>query len=73
VCLSGDRVYISVYKTLYVYPVSKPRRRIGTYQLDDYIYSAEIIGNRLYLGSYSKLFIFEVTQSLKKPLTCVEL
>ena len=53
--LSGDKFYICIDKTLYVYPVAKPRRRIGTYQLDDYIYSAEMIGNRLYLGSGSKL------------------
>jgi hypothetical protein len=66
--LSGDKVYICIENTLYVYPVSNPRRRICTYQLDDYIYSAEIIGNRLYLGSHCKLFIFEATHSLKKPL-----
>jgi hypothetical protein len=71
VVLSGEKVYICIDKTLYVYPVTKPRRRICTYQLDDSIFSAEMIGNRLYLGSDGKLFIFEVSQSLKNPLTCV--
>ena len=69
--LWGDRLYTEVDETLYVYSVGNLTVPIATYPLDDDCCSALITENRLYLGGWRKLHIFEVTPSLTEPLTPV--
>ena len=65
VYLSGDRVYACIDETLYVYSLRKISfPMFASYPLGDDCYQAEIVDNRLYLGSTFKFFVFEVTNSL---------
>jgi hypothetical protein len=71
VYLSEDKLYTEADKTLYVYSLSDLTSPCATYPLDDDCHSALITENRLYLGGWKKLHIFEVTPSLTEPLTPV--
>jgi hypothetical protein len=66
-------LYTEVNYTLYVYSLSDLTSPSATYPLgyDENCYSALITENRLYLGGYRMLHIFEVTPSLTEPLTPV--
>jgi hypothetical protein len=63
-------LYTETDKTLYVYSMNDLTSPSATYQLGDeeWCYSALICDNRLYLGGYYKVHIFEVTPSLTEPL-----
>ena len=71
VYLWGGRLYTEVDKTLYVYSLGDLTSPSATYPLGDFIGSGLISENRLYLGGWNKLHIFEVTPSLTQPLTPV--
>ena len=68
VYLNGDRLYAEVDETLYVYSVGDLTSPSATYPLGSGCVSGLITDNRLYLGGYYKLHIFEVTPSLTEPL-----
>jgi serine/threonine protein kinase len=67
----GDRLYTAADKTLHVYSLSDLTSPIATYPLGGNCDSALITENRLYLGGWCNLHIFEVTPSLTEPLTPV--
>jgi hypothetical protein len=71
VYLSGDKLFTAAYKTLYVYLVSDITSPISTYSLSNECYSGIISDNRLYLGGFDYLKIFELTTSVTQPLTPV--
>jgi hypothetical protein len=71
VYLWGDRLYTEANKTLYVYSVGDLTSPSASYPLGCRCYSVLITENRLYLGGWDKLHIFEVTPSLTEPLTPV--
>lgn len=71
VLLRGDRLYIASGKTLYVYSARKLTQPIAAYRLKREALSANLIDNRLYIGSTCKFIIFEMTQSLTEPLRYV--
>ena len=71
VYLWGGRLYTEVDKTLYVYSMGDLTSPSATYPLGEFIHSGLISENRLYLGAWNKLHIFEVTPSLTQPLTPV--
>ena len=64
-------MYTEADETLYVYSVSDLTSPSATYPLDTKCYSGLITENRLYLGGWKELHIFEVTPSLTEPLTPV--
>ena len=64
VYLNGDRLYTERGKNLYVYSLSDLSSPIATYLLGENCYSAITTDNRLYLGGYNKLYIFEVASSI---------
>ena len=68
VYLWGDRLYTEAGKTLYVYSLTDLTSPCKTYPLRDKCLSALITENRLYLGGWNRLLIFEVTSSLNGPL-----
>ena len=68
--LTGDRLYTTSDKTLYVYLVSDKTSLIATYSLSNDCYSG-LSGNRLYLGEEYYLEIFDLATSLTQPLTLV--
>ena len=69
--LSEDRLYTEANYTLNVYSLCYFTCPLSTYRLDTRCLSALITENRLYLGGYYELHIFEVTPSLTEPLTPV--
>jgi hypothetical protein len=71
VYLSEEKLYTEADKTLYVYSLSDLTSPCATYPLDSKCYSGLITENRLYLGGWMKLHIFEMTPSLTEPLTPV--
>jgi hypothetical protein len=64
VLLSGDKVYTVSRDTLYEYSVRELSHCISTYPLNDYVCSALIVDNRLYLGMRQDMRVFEVSPSL---------
>jgi hypothetical protein len=68
VYLNGDRLYTERSKNLYVYSLSDISSPIATYPLGGGCYSGIITDNRLYLGGWKKLHIFDVTTSISQPL-----
>jgi hypothetical protein len=68
VYLSEDKLYTEANKTLYVYLVIESTSLIATYPLGNHCFSALITENRLYLGGWDKIQIYEVTPSLTEPL-----
>ena len=70
--LSGDKLYTSVDKTLYVYLVSDINFPIATYSLSNRCSSGMISDNRLYLSGNPFLKIFDLTTSLSQPLSPVK-
>ena len=54
-----------------MYSLSDLSSPIATYPLDAWCTSGIIADNRLYLGGYKKLNIFEVTTSITQPLKLV--
>jgi hypothetical protein len=71
VYLSEDKLYTMAKGTLYVYSLGDLTSPSASYPLYDSCYSALITENRLYIGGWCKLHIFEVTPSLTEPLTPV--
>ena len=71
VYLNGDRLYTERGENLYVYSLSDLSSPIATYPLGGRCRSGIITDNRLYLGGYYKLHIFEVTTSITQPLKLV--
>jgi hypothetical protein len=71
VLLRGERLYIAVGKTLYVYSARKLTNPIAAYRLKCEALSANLFDNRLYIGSTCKFIIFELTPSLTEPLRYV--
>jgi hypothetical protein len=72
--LWGDRLYTEAGYTLNVYSLidlTSPCATYTTSHLRNNGISALITENRLYLGGWEKLRIFEVTPSLTEPLTPV--
>jgi hypothetical protein len=72
VYLNGDRLYTERGKNLYVYSLSDLYSRIATYPLGGRCVSGIITDNRLYLGGYKGLHIFEVSDSITQPLKQVK-
>jgi len=70
VYLWGDMLYTEANDTLYVYSLGDLTSPTATYRVSQ-CYSALITDNRLYLGGYYELHIFEVNSSLTEPLTRV--
>jgi hypothetical protein len=68
VYLSGDRLYTTKDKTLYVYSMSDHTSPIATYKQGGMCYSGIIANKILYLGGNKKLHLFEVKSSLTQPL-----
>jgi hypothetical protein len=68
--LWGEKLYTEADETLYVYSLGNLNSLPVPYPLGEYglCYSALITENRLYLGGYHMLHIFEVTPSLT-PVT----
>jgi hypothetical protein len=55
--------------TLYVYSLNDLTSPSATYPLGGYFYSSALItDNRLYIGGFLALHIFQVTSSLTEPL-----
>jgi hypothetical protein len=70
--LNGDKLYLAADTVLYVHYLSDTAPCICTYSLSDECYSGIISENRLYLGGFEYLKIFELTSSLTQPLTPVK-
>ena len=51
VLLRGDRLYTAAGMTLYVYSAKELTHPIATYLLDYSVRSANLVENRLYIGS----------------------
>ena len=64
-------MYTHTDETLHVYSLDDLNSPSATYPQVGSCYSALISENRLYLGGFWKLHIFEVTPSLTEPLTPV--
>ena len=71
VYLNGDRLYTERGDNLFVYSLSDLSSLIATYPLGGLCCSGIIADNRLYLGGYKKLYIFEVSTSITQPLKLV--
>jgi hypothetical protein len=72
VYLNGDRLYTERGKNLYVYSLSDLYSPIATYPLGGWCVSGIITDNRLYLGLYKELHIFNVSASITQPLKQVK-
>jgi hypothetical protein len=70
--LNGDRLYTERGGNLYVYSLSDLYSPIATYPLGGGCCSGIITDNRLYLGLYKELHIFDVSASITQPLKQVK-
>jgi hypothetical protein len=61
-------LYTVADETLFVYSMSDHTSPIATYQLGGNCYSGIIAENHLYLGSYKKLQLYRVNNSITQPL-----
>jgi hypothetical protein len=64
VYLNRDRLYTERGNNLYIYSLIDLSSPIARYSLGGWCYSAITNDNRLYLGGYKKLHLFEVASSI---------
>jgi serine/threonine protein kinase len=72
VVLSGERLYTSIDKTLFVYSMSDLRSPLATYPLAWSCDSGLTFEDHLYVGARDNLYVFKVNNSMPQPLTPVK-